>query len=253
MTSLAWRFVHHHIILTHPPFRLLLQQIYSGGSGAVFSFSTIPTSSIQYPSSSFVNKQRANEDDTKIAIKVSWERSRSSVEKECNVLQTLESVPHVERCLGKPIPYPYSENGRTMIALSPVISSSTLSDSVTSSLTKVTPGQAQLNCVRSIVQTLVGMLKLGVYTVDVQPLINVNTGETIFIDFTEANYFSNPLTPSDEAALVGFCGEMIALVPDSLRGVAVEYLRSELVSGLSRSNTPLPENVIDILESVWVD
>ena len=49
---------------------------------------------------------------------------------------------------------------------------------------------------------------------------------------------------------------MIALIPDSLSGVAREYLMAELDHGLSDGNdneTPLPEKVVDILESMWVD
>ena len=189
-------------------------------------------------------------DGNNVAIKVSWKRSRESVQNECNILQSLEGVPHVEKCLGRPNLYPF-EDGRVMIALSPVISSAT-SDGITSSLKNVKSGQPQLKAVQNIVETMVGMLKLGIYTIDVQPLINVDTGDVLFIDFTEAKQFRNPLPPSDESALVGFCSEMIALIPDSLLPSAADFLASEL-NVLDKSETPLQEKVADIVESMWLD
>jgi len=231
----------------------------SGGSGAVFLFSTNPNysqpDSKDTSSSSQTGKEMDN-DQNNIAIKVSWKRSRESVENECNILQRLENVPHVEQCLGRPNPYPYEE-GRVMIAVSPVISSSTSNnDGITSSVTNVNPGQPQRNAVKHAVETMIGMLNRGIYTLDVQPLISIETGDTLFIDFTEAKHCSYPLSSLDESGLVGFCSEMIALIPDSLSGVAREYLMAELDHGLSSGNdneTPLPEKVVDILESMWVD
>jgi len=229
----------------------------SGGSGAVFSFSTHPNNS---PSdSSYSNKQskdatynsKLDDDDNNVAIKVSWKRSRNSVENECNILQSLENVPHVERCLGRPNPYPY-EDGRVMIAVTPVVTTMTSDDGITSSLNNVKTGAPQRNAVKSVVEAIVGMLNLGIYTLDVQPLISVETGEVLFIDFTEAQHFSIPLTSLDESALVGFCGEVSVLIPDSLKGVAGEYLMAEL-SSLDRNTTPLPGNVVEILESIWID
>ncbi len=99
---------------------------------------------------------------------------------------------------------------------------------------------------------MVKMLRLGVYTIDVQPLINKETGEVLFIDFTEANRLSIPLTPADESALVGFCGEMFALIPDYLRGLAVEVLKTEM-NDLGNDTTQLPDKVIRILESLWLE
>ena len=139
-----------------------------------------------------------------------------------------------------------------MIALTPVMASSAYNDDITSNLNKVNPGIPQRKSVNSVVETMVEILKLGIYTIDVQPLINKETGEVLFIDFTEANRLSIPLTPVDESALVGFCGEMFALIPDSLRGLAVEVLKMEM-NGLNNDTTQLPEKVIDILESVWLE
>lgn len=215
----------------------------SGGSGAVFSFSTRPVGSPFDPTN--------NRADQKFAIKVSWKRSKESVQRECSILQSLASIPNLERCIGGPIEYPY-EDGRTIIALTPVMASNAYDDGITSNLNKVNPGFPQIKSVNSVVRTMVKMLRLGVYTIDVQPLINKETGEVLFIDFTEANRLSIPLTPADESALVGFCGEMFALIPDSLRGLAVEVLKTEM-NDLGNDTTQLPEKVIRILESLWLE
>ncbi|KAL9189717.1 hypothetical protein ACHAXT_009392 [Thalassiosira profunda] len=187
--------------------------------------------------------------DEKIAVKVSWKRSRTSVENECSILQSLGDVPHVERCIGRPNLYPYEE-GRVMIALMPVVTSD--ASEVTSSLKNVKAGRPQMTATKSVIGTMVGMLSAGVYTIDVQPLISVDSGETLFIDFTEASHFANPLTTADESALVGFCSEMLAVIPESLRDVAAELLSSEL-DAMNRNNMPLPEKVVDIVEGLWLD
>jgi len=208
-----------------------------------------------------MNGQQTN-NDKEVAIKVSWKRSRDSVENECSILQNLQKnrVPHVEQCLGRPNnPYPY-EDGRVMIALTPVISSSSSSSSnngiistTTSDLTNVKSGQPQSNAVKSVVETMVGMLKVGIYTVDVQPLINTETGDTLFIDFTEAKRFSTPPSAEEESGLVGFCSEMFVLIPDSLKDEAGEYLRAELEKLSNGEEGPMSEKILDILESIWVD
>lgn len=132
------------------------------------------------------------------------------------------------------------------------MASNAYDDGITSNLNKVNPGFPQIKSVNSVVRTMVKMLRLGVYTIDVQPLINKETGEVLFIDFTEANRLSIPLTPADESALVGFCGEMFALIPDSLRGLAVEVLKTEM-NDLGNDTAQLPEKVIRILESLWLE
>jgi hypothetical protein len=218
----------------------------SGGSGAVFSFST----SNRLNSHFNTNEPTIHGNNDRIAIKVGWKQSSASVENECNILQSLEGVPHVVRCLGHPNPYPH-EDGRTMIALTPVVASA--GEKITSSVRNLKPGSAQNTAVKCIVETMIGMLKSGVYTIDVQPLIDMDSGELIFIDFTEANHFSNPLTPTDESGLIGFCGEMLALIPDSLKDVAAEMLRRELSGFDNKMMTPLPEKVDDLVERIWFE
>ena len=169
-------------------------------------------------------------------------------------MRDLASVPHLERCVGGPVEYTH-EAGRTMIALYPVMAASDRShdDSNTSDLNGVSSGIPQRRSVTSVVETMVKMLHLGAYTIDVQPLVNVETGEVLFIDFTEANRISTPMSSADESSLVDFCGEMLALIPDSLRGLAVEALRTEMYGPNDEHTAELPGKVIDILESVWSD
>ncbi len=194
-----------------------------------------------------VNKQTLFDINDRIAIKVSWKKSRASVEKECEILQSLDSVPHIVRCLGRPNAYPY-EDGRVMIALSPIVTSD-----MTSSINNLKPGTAQINAVKCTVEAMIGMLQTGVFTIDVQPLIDRHSGEVVFIDFTEANHYSYPITPMDESALVGFCSEMLALIPDSLIEVAEQLLKQKLRSSSDELMPPLPEKVVDILERIWLE
>lgn len=234
----------------------------SGGSGAVFSFSPRPTiiagnvnSPSRVSSTNDMKRYTVNNNDDRIAIKVSWKRSNESVLKECNILQGLSNVPHVERCLGRPMDYPY-ENGRSIIALSPVVVETTADNNVgggiTSSIDKVNPGLPQRNAVQCVVETMVQMLKLGVYTIDIQPLIDRRSGEIVFIDFTEADYFSAIDDGDDNSAIVGFCGEMLTLIPERLKGIAVEMLTMEM-NNMKENDQPLPEKIIDILESSFLE
>ena len=225
-----------------------MHSCFSGGSGAVFSLSTHSCDDYN-TSSTRVSEGSTQSTTDKVAVKVSWKRSRTSVEKECSVLRSLEAanVPHVEQCLGIN-EYP-NEEGRVMIALSPVVPSN---GGTTSSLSNVKAGQPQKNAVKSAIETMVGMLSAGIVTVDVQPLIATETGETVFIDFTEARRIGSPMSPLDEASVVGFCAEIIALVPESLREWATEALRV-LLDEMKRDGTPLTGQVLDVLESIWTD
>lgn len=220
---------------------------HSGGSGAVFSFSTRNKNSI------FQTSPNLNNMNERIAIKVSWKRSRTSVEKECTILHGLENIPYVVRCLsGQPNAYPF-EDGRVMIATSPVLTSDFTVDGITSSVDNLKSGTAKINAVKCIVVAMIGILQSSVYTIDVQPLIDIESGDVVFIDFTEANYFSySAITPKDESAIIGFCTEMLALIPDSMKEDAAEILRQELRNP-NAMTLPLPEKVVHVLERIWME
>jgi hypothetical protein len=46
---------------------------------------------------------------------------------------------------------------------------------------------------------------------------------------------------------------MFVLIPDSLKEVAEDYLRTELGLLKNSESAPLPENILDIVESIWLD
>jgi len=198
----------------------------SGGSGAVFAFTNKP-----------------NHDDSqslnKVAIKVSWKASKATVQNECEILQTLESynVPHVEQCIAQT---PYLSD-RVMIALTPVVTDRT------SSITNLGP-MAKQNAVREVVETMVGMLLANVITFDVQPLFS-DKGEVLFIDFTEAKHL---LSPPDLIGIVGFCNEMITLIPENDREDAAAYLKL-LLRDFEKRGVALQREVSDVVESIWFE
>ncbi|KAL7503334.1 hypothetical protein ACHAWX_000581 [Stephanocyclus meneghinianus] len=214
----------------------------SGGSGAVFSFA-VDSSSSSSPSSRI-----ETDPQQRVAIKVSWKSSRTSVQNECTVLQAMERyhVPHVERCLGAQA-YPY-EDGRIMIALQPALASPS---GITSSISNVPPDR-QEKAVKQVMETMAAMLHANIITVDVQTLISEETGEVLFIDFTEAMTLSLPATSKDIVAVVGFCNEIKALVPDSLQDMATHYLKV-LLQGMDGNGMTLSSDVYSVLESVWLE
>ena len=180
----------------------------SGAGGSVFSYNRAHTAS-------------------PVVVKVSWERSTASVERECEVLKYMQESRHrvtgVEICLGR-IPYP-NDARRTMIVMEPF-----MDDSV-ASVSEIRENLRPYS-VRCIVRTLVQMLGAGVVTTDIQPLISRSTGEVVFIDMTEAKIISRsnmePLTFLDMALASSFCSEMLGLVPEEYGSIASEVLVDEV-------------------------
>ena len=177
--------------------KLILEQptlLGSGGGGGVFSFHS---------------RNSIDSNDNFLAVKVSWLGSSESVEKECNVLQFLSNTNtrNIEKCIAQ-MNYPY-DTRRVMIVLSPVISNDPVS-----TLSKI-ESKLQPYAVKSVIGTLIDMLSANVITVDVQPLISQQTGDVVFIDFTEAQFLSSKQPPTflDLAQISAFCAEMMALIP----------------------------------------
>ena len=198
----------------------------SGGGGAVFSTLTqnhVPISSHQHEKYGDM-----------VAVKISWSRSASTVERECKILQELErkSTRNVETCLGIE-KYPL-DNSRVAIALKPVAENSVASvDRVNRDV--------QYQAVQSIVRTLVDMLGANIVTTDVQPLIGKETGSVLFIDMTEAQIMSDPPSFLDLALATSFCAEMISLIPESFADVASKTFLEELsLTHLRGISFPLP-------------
>lgn len=206
----------------------------SGGGGAVFSY-------------------HDDAKDRNIAVKISWVRSASSVERECDVLLTLESgkTRNVEKCIGKER-YP-PDDRRVMIALEPVVDNS----KAVSNIANVDL-EYQGYAVKSITRTMVDMLASNVATTDVQPLINKTNGDVLFIDLTEAQVMSTPPSFLDLALASSFCTEMAALITPSednvnssssmatLSNIASTTLLHELKELRGRD---IPEEIYGILQS----
>jgi hypothetical protein len=168
--------------------------------------------------------------------------SRSSVENECHTLQILQQyhVPHIEQCVAQ-MQY---DKDRTMIALTPVVGDRT------SSLSNL-DNKAQENAIKQVIETMVAMLLANTITVDVQPLIT-ESGEVLFIDFTEARQMAFPPTESDLAGATGFCNEMITLIPDGKKEDAAATLRF-ILKGLENEGTILQSDIYSIVESIWLE
>jgi hypothetical protein len=129
-----------------------------------------------------------------------------------------------------------------MIAMQPLVS-----DDTVSSLAEI-DSSLQPQAVRDIVRTLVQMLAAQVVTVDVQPLISKQTGNVLFIDMTEAQVLSPPLSFLDKALVSSFCTEMLSLIPDRLLPMASKLVKEEIQS-LELKGIRLSSEVYDVLTS----
>ena len=132
---------------------------------------------------------------------------------------------------------------RTMISLAPVVTGRT------SSLANLDLN-AQRNAIQQVVETMVGMIAANIITIDVQPLIS-ESGDVLFIDFTEARMLKSPPTAADISGVVGFCNEMMALIPENMREDALAYLK-QLISDYETKGIFLCEDVLDVLRSIWL-
>jgi hypothetical protein len=210
------------------------QLIGSGGGGAVFAF-----------------------DDSSTLIKVSWEASAKSVERECRTLQALEkkNVEGAERCLGRytyPADAPATDSEsysssvvaaprRVMIAVDPYVP-----DAV-ASIAEVSKGK-QPDAVAQIVRTMVQMLGANVVTIDVQPLISKETGSVLFIDMTEAQNLSPPYSFLDRTLMSSFTTEMWTLIPEKFYPLAYRTVGSK-IDALRRQGIELSSEALEILEA----
>ena len=174
------------------------QLLGSGGGGAAFSF-----------------------EGSNVVVKVSWVASAASVEHECAILKTLEKneVKGVEQCLSQN-QYP-ADKRRLMITMEPLM------EDAVANLMDIDK-ELRPHAVQCIVRTMVQMLASNVVTVDIQPLISKQTGDVLFIDFTEAKEFKQPLTFLDVTLISSFCTEMAVLIPDCLLPTASKALLDEL-------------------------
>ena len=190
------------------------QLIGVGGGGAVFTF-----------------------DNTEQLIKVSWEGSAKSVERECKTLQLLEAnhVDSAERCLAT---YSYTDSSigdaivssqststsrsRVMILVEPYV------PNAVASIGELPTEAIKEKAVVQIARTLVQMLAANIITIDVQPLISPETGRVILIDMTEAQQPSPPYGFLDETLMTSFATETTALIPEQYMDAARRVARNEM-------------------------
>jgi hypothetical protein len=168
----------------------------AGGGGAVFAF-----------------------EDHQTLLKISWEGSTKSVERECRTMQLLEArqVEAAERCLGK---YEYDKK-RVMILAEPY-----LPDGVATALEVDESKRAFV--VEQIARTLIQMLAANIVTIDVQPLISKETGQVIFIDMTEAQELKPPFAFLAITLMSSFTTEMMTLIPEEYMSIASKSALQEI-------------------------
>lgn len=209
----------------------------AGGGGAVFSYS-VEGDGRGGAGGTVSRKMNTVSDGSnsggadKVVVKYSWLKSAESVRNECNILRAMEErqVHGVERCLGSAIYSPHDPE-RVIIVMQPLM------DDTVSSLGEVASEAAASRAVLSLMKTMAQMLVAGVVTTDVQPLISRTTGEAVLIDMTEATVVEEPLTDIDRALIVGFCTEMISLIPERLLEVASKSFQTEMMDRIERSSS----------------
>lgn len=162
-----------------------------------------------------------------IVVKVSWGNSAKSVQQECNILQLLESkgiTEHVEQCLASK---PYSNNGqpqRVMLALRPFFNTEQAA-----SITDIGTLLGQQKAVQALIETCIRMVVVAhVVTTDVQLLISKQTGDILWIDFTEAIKMSEPDPSfSDLSVATSMTNEVASMIPDHLESLARDCVIGE--------------------------
>ena len=92
----------------------------------------------------------------------------------------------------------------------------------------------QREAVRQIAATVVQMLAANIATIDVQPLMDPNTGNVIFIDMTEAQELIPPFSFLDKVLMRSFVAEMVALVPERFVDTASKAVMDEVAVLKSR-------------------
>lgn len=185
-----------------------------GGGGAVFAF-----------------------EDSQKLLKVSWENSAESVQRECSALQLLErkNVEYSERCLGS---FKYDGN-RVMILVEPYVS-----DAV-ATVMDLDPSK-RAPAVRQIAQTLIQMLAANIVTVDVQLLISKSSGQVTFIDLTESRELTPPFDFLDKTLMSSFTSEMLTLIPDQFLDTAAQAAINE-ISNLEANGVIVSPEALEVL------
>jgi hypothetical protein len=208
-----------------------------GSGGAVFSYQRQP--SLPQVRADLVN----NDPYDKVAVKISWLQSASSVRNECNILHVMDQlqVSGVERCLAQ-LDY-QADPRRAIIILEPVV------EDAVGSVAELPP-KVGAAAIRSLMVTMAQMLAARVVTADVQPLISKSTGTAVLIDMTEARSLPiGNLSDTDKALVREFCSEMLNMIPEGLEKVAPEAFFEEARRLESESGIHIDGEVRSIIDS----
>lgn len=188
------------------------------------------------------------DDESPVVVKISWARSKESVQNECKVLRVMDQRgvgKGVERCLGS-ADYRYDPK-RAVIVMEPFVDGS--DDSITASLADLSPEIARKTASRLGV-TMAQMVACNVVTTDVQPLISKSTGEVLLIDMTEARVLgSTTVSDADRALINAFCTEVLGLIPDSLLDETSESFLKEL-NRIETDGLPIRDEMKEILRGL---
>ncbi|GAX27265.1 hypothetical protein FisN_13Lh174 [Fistulifera solaris] len=237
-TVYAWQWENGAVVIPDPLLfadKVLHQPrlLGSGGGGAVFAV-TQDSSQRSY------------------VVKTSWASSTESIENECRVLQLLEEkhVTNVERCLGI---QPYVRDVRTdarrvMILLEPV-----MKGPIAASLADLSP-HLQSRSVEMILKTMLEILSANVAVTDVQTLVSQETGDILFIDFSEARILSpstEPLSFMEQALLSNFVQEVSAMIPKGQEAL-VSRVVSQFVKEQESSGKHLSAHTLILLEEQFL-
>jgi hypothetical protein len=192
--------------LTHP------KLLGSGAGGAVFTLK-------QEQNQHFDVRSSGGDKPAAVALKVSWSASAKDVRNECRILRHLQhvsemqygtSIHTIEMCLAE-APYQLDPS-RTMIALQPVFT-----DNEATSLHDFLSEPDKMEvAITQIIQTMLQMLSANVVTIDVQPLISSETGQILFVDFTEAMIIhkdDGTFDDKEKVVIRNFINEMMVLIP----------------------------------------
>lgn len=199
----------------------------SGGGGAVFALTN-------------------DSDGKSYAVKTSWASSAESIANECRVLQRLEHIAGVERCLGMQSYVDETGSRRVMILLEPV-----MEGPIAASLSELSH-QLQPHAIEMLVKVMIQILAANVAVTDVQILISQKTGDVLFIDFSEARVLSSAGTFIEQALLSNFVQEVSTLIPEHqmefASAVVSRYLEERKSEGV-----PLRDEALALLQNQFLD
>eukprot|EP01040_Poterioochromonas_malhamensis_P005133 gene5133-5498_t len=153
-----------------------------------------------------------------LVVKQSYPFTKEKIKYECSILQKLQSIPNIERCLGT---FPLPEKDVQISLLSPFIDArsepiySSIAELIDPSLIIKQSVLRQLTL--QLFEAVVGMIGKGIVTSDVQLLVQPNTKPSptfLMVDFTEAIEINqmNP-SPEDLQAITAFLLEVNTLLP----------------------------------------